>query len=104
MNRINALAGEMLITNRHAKQLRNTFQLLKERQVVGPKADAIVLAALRQGNRAASKPWKGLVKLRQLLVYSDVDPCAGDFIEIFHSLTNAPVQYTHTPGLDVGRS
>lgn len=100
LNRINALAGEVLITKRHAKQLCDAFRMLKRRRVVGQKADTIVLEALRQGDRAASKPWKGLVKLKQLVDYSGVDPGASDFIDIFRSLTNAPVQYTHTPGLE----
>lgn len=100
VSRINALAGEVLITQRHSQPLRRTFQMLKQHGVVGTQAEEIVLAALRQGERAASKPWKGLVKLKQLVVHSGVDPRAADFLEIFHGLTSAPVQYTHTPGLE----
>ena len=100
MDRINVIAGEVLITHRHSKQLRRAFQMLRKNGVVGTKADEIVLAALRQGDRAASKPWKGLVKLRQMVVHSGVDPCTPDFIEVFRSMTSAPVQYTHTPGLE----
>ena len=100
VNHINTLAGEVLITHRHATQLRRAFQMLKEHGVVGRNADAIVLEALRQADRAASKSWKGLVKLRQMVMHSHVDPRAPDFIEVFRSLTSAPVQYTHTPGLE----
>jgi cytochrome P450 len=100
VHRLNALAGEALITRRHATQLQLALQMLRQHGVVGAKADEIVLAALRQGDRAASKPWKGLLKLRQLIVHSGIDPRASDFIEVFLSLTDAPVQYTHTPGLE----
>jgi cytochrome P450 len=100
VNRVNSIAGEVLITHRHSKQLRRTFQMLKEHGVVGQRADEIVVEALRQGDRAASKPWKGLVKLRQLIAYAAVKPCDPNFIDVFHSLTNAPVQYTYTPGLE----
>src|SRR5262249_34407285 len=100
VNHINRLAGGVLITHRHARQLRRTFELLKQHGIVGPRADDIVLEALRQADRAASKPWKGLIKLKQLVVHSRVDPRAADFIAVFRSLTNAPAQYTHTPGLE----
>ena len=100
VDHINSLAGEVLITKRHWKQLQRAYEMLKEHGVVGARADAIVVEALRQGDRAASKPWKGLIKLKQLVVYTGIDPRASDFIDVFLSLTSAAVQYTYTPGLE----
>ncbi len=100
VDRVNALAGEVLITHRHSKQLFRTYQMLKEHGVARQEADEIVVEALHQGDRAASKPWKGLVKLRQLVAYAGVDPRDPDFMEVFRSVTSAPVQYTYTPGLE----
>ena len=100
VNRINALAGETLITRRHARQLHRTCRLLRQHGVRCREADAIIVAALRQAERAASKPWKGLLKLKQLVVHAGVDPRTPDFLEIFQAATDAPVQYTYTPGLE----
>ena len=100
MNRVNALAGEVLITSRHSRRLGKIYALLDDYGVVDEQADTMVLAALRQANHASSKPWKGLVKLNQMILHSNVDPRRPDFLELFQSLTAAPVQYTHTPGLE----
>jgi cytochrome P450 len=99
-SRINAFAGEVLITPRHARQVREAYRMLRRHDVTGRRADEIVLAALRQADRAAGKPWKGLVKLQQLVEYAGLDPRAGDFLDTLHAQTSAPVQYTYTPGLE----
>src|SRR5205085_1821601 len=66
--------------------------------VSGESADALVLRALEHGHATSGKPWKGLLRLADLVSHSGVDPTSSDFATIFETAMNAPVDYTHVPG------
>jgi len=96
--RLNAGAGRTLITRRHSEQLLAAYEALEERGVSGDEADHIVVRALEYGQKASGKPWKGLIRLYDLVVYSGVDPSSPGWLEIFDTTICAPVDYTHVPG------
>jgi cytochrome P450 len=96
--RLNAVAGRHLIGARHSEELRAAYAAMQERGVTGRRADALAVRALEYGHDASGKPWKGLVRLTQLIVHSGVDPGAPEFESLFHDAIQAPVDYTHVPG------
>jgi cytochrome P450 len=53
---------------------------------------------MRSGHRASGKSWKGLGRLTDLIVHSQVDPRSEAFASIFRAAMQAPVDYTHKPG------
>lgn len=98
IRRLNASAGQVLITSRHAEALGLAYQALEEHDVSGDAADRLVLRALEYGRDASGKPWTGLNRLRELVVYSGVDPRSAELPAIFNATMCAPVDYTHVPG------
>jgi cytochrome P450 len=96
--RLNEAAEKHLICPRHSEELRSAYAALAEHGVTGPKADALVVEALKYGDRGSGKPWIGLVRLTELIVHSKVDPSLPEFPQIFHDSMTAPVHYTHAPG------
>jgi cytochrome P450 len=98
IRRLNASAGQLFITHRHAEALLAAYEALEERGVSSDDADRLVLRALDYGHRASGKPWKGLNRLRDLMVYSGVDPKTAQWSAIFDETMHAPVDYTHVPG------
>jgi cytochrome P450 len=96
--RLNAESNHPLITRRHAEPLLLAYEALGERGVSESAADRVILRALDYGYRSSGKPWKGLTRLTELLVYSGVDPNSPDWTTIFDTACVAPVDYTHVPG------
>src|SRR5262245_12682129 len=97
VSRLNARAGFHLIGLRHAEELRAAFGALKQRGVVGERADALVLQALFVARGTSGKPWKGLVRLTDLIVHSGLDPRAESFPGLLIDAMSAAVDYTHLP-------
>lgn len=98
MRRLNERAGRTLLTHRHIDPLLSVYEALEERHVPEERADAIVLAAIQHTEASSGKPWKGLLRLYELVVYSGVDPRDPDWNEAFEDAMTAPVAYTHVPG------
>jgi cytochrome P450 len=98
MTRLNARAGRTLITHRHVEPLLAAYAALGDRGVRTDAADAFVLAAMEAAETASGKPWKGLVRLYDLLVYSGVNPRAPEWPAAFEAAMTGPVDYTHVPG------
>jgi cytochrome P450 len=98
IRRLNASAGRLLITHRHSEAVHAAYEALEERGVSGSGADQLVLRALEHGHEASGKPWKGLNRLTELVVFSGVDPKSAEWSAIFEDTTRAPVDYTHVPG------
>ncbi len=96
--RLNTAAGRLLITHRHSEALLGAYEALGERGVTRDEADRIVLRALEHGHKSSGKPWKGVGRLRDLVVYSDTDPNADQWSSTFDTTCAAPVDYTHVPG------
>jgi cytochrome P450 len=98
IRRLNTAGGRLLITHRHSEALLAAYRALEERGVSGDAADRLVLRALEYGHQASGKPWKGLNRLTELVVYSGVDPNAIEWPAIFDATIQSPVDYTHVPG------
>lgn len=98
IRRLNTIAGETIITRRHAEAVLAAYDALSERGVSGDRADELVLRALQYGRHASGKSWKGLERLTDLVIYSGVDPSAAEWSAIFDATIRAPVDYTHVPG------
>src|SRR5262245_12956265 len=100
VKRANGAAGTPLLTSRHAEVARTAFERLEERGVTGARADAIVGEALRGGEVASGKPWKGLTVLIDLLVYAGADPKAPEFQSVLQHAMHDPIHYTYSPGAE----
>jgi cytochrome P450 len=98
MRRLNVRAGRTLITFRHTEPLIAAYQALRECRVTGKAADRIVRAALEMAEAASGKPWKGLTRLYEVLVYSGDDPRSGSWDATFTEAMTGAVEYTHVPG------
>ena len=96
--RLNAMGGRTLVTHRHTEPLLDAFAALQERGVTGAAADRLVLAALEYADAASGKPWKGLRRLYEVIVYSGVHPGSPEWAAAFHAAMNGAVEYTHVPG------
>ena len=98
IRRLNARAGRTLITYRHTEAILKAYEALGDRGVSGDDADRLIVAALEYGYRASGKPWKGLNRLSELVIYSGVDPKSPEWPAIFDATMCAPVDYSHVPG------
>ncbi|HEX7242292.1 MAG TPA: hypothetical protein VF263_18540 [Longimicrobiaceae bacterium] len=98
MRRLNARAGRTLLTHRHTEPLIAAYRELRERGVAGRPADAIVLRALELAEETSGKPWKGLTRLYEVLVYSGDDPRAPGWDAVFTAAMTGAAEYTHVPG------
>jgi hypothetical protein len=98
MRRLNARAGRTLLTFRHTEPLIAAYQVLRDSRVTGKEADRIVLAALERAEAASGKPWKGLTRLYEVLVYSGDDPRSASWEATFTEAMTGAVEYTHVPG------
>jgi cytochrome P450 len=96
--RVNRLAGRTLITSRHTEALLAAYQELALRGVARNAADTSILAALEYGLAASGKPWKGLIRLTETLVYSGLSPTSPAWAAQFEAIVRAPINYTHVPG------
>jgi cytochrome P450 len=96
--RLNAAAGRTLLTHRHLEPLLAAYGALRVRGVTGPVADRIVLASLERAESTSGKPWKGLTRLYDVLVYSGLDPRSPQWPVRFEEAMTTGVDYTHVPG------
>lgn len=97
-DRLNATAGRTLLTHRHLEPLLAAYGALRERGVRGSAADAIVLSSLERAEATSGKPWKGLTRLYDVLVYSGLDPRSPQWPARFEEAMTSAVDYTHVPG------
>jgi cytochrome P450 len=98
MRRLNAAAGRALVTYRHTEPLLAVYGAFAERGVSRLLADRLILGALEAADKSSGKPWKGLTRLYELVVYSGVDPRSADWEVAFEAAMSAPIEYTHVPG------
>jgi len=98
MRRLNDKAGRTLVTERHIDPLLSVYEALTERGVHEGQADAIVLTAIQRADESSGKPWKGLLRLYELIVYSGIHPRDAEWSEAFDDAMAAPIAYTHVPG------
>ncbi len=100
LERLNKMSGKAYLTERHAEVVRTAYKVLKERDVTGADAHQLIVKAMREGQRVSGKPWKGILRLTELVRYSQVDPKRADFGELFQTAMDTPIHYTHAPGAE----
>ena len=98
MRRVNAAAGRTLITHRHLEPLLAAYAAFEDRGISVEDADSHIVRALEQADATSGKPWKGLVRLYELVVYSGVDPRSAAWPDAFADAMRGAVEYTHVPG------
>ena len=76
---MNATAGRTLITRRHLEPLVAVYGAFAERGLSPVVADPHIVRALEHADATSGKPWKGLTRLYELVVYSDVDPRSAEW-------------------------
>ena len=96
--RLNTAAGRTLLTTRHLEPLIAAYGAMDERGLSQGDADQIALRALQSAEATSGKPWKGLVRLYDLLVYSNVKVSDPRWPALFDDAMHAPISYTHVPG------
>ena len=96
--RLNAQAGRTLVTRRHVEPFVAVYHALGDRGIRGPAADTLVLRALEDADQTSGKPWKGLTRLYELVVYSGALPGHPDWEAAYSAAMRGAVEYTHVPG------
>ena len=97
MRRLNDKAGRTIVTHRNIDPLLSVYEALEERGVRGD-ADSIVLSAMLDAEERSGKPWKGLFRLYELVMYSGVGPRDAEWGNAFREAMTGPIVYTHVPG------
>lgn len=98
IERVNRKGGKTLLTSRHIEPVIDAYDELARSEVSRTEADTMVIAALKYADRGSGKPWKGLTRLYELIVYSGLTPQDPEWSRAFHEAMTGAVVYTHVPG------
>lgn len=98
MRRLNAAAGRTLVTQRHTEALLAVYGAFAERGIGRSLADRLIVGALESADKSSGKPWKGLTRLYELIVYSDLDPRTPEWDAACDAAMVGAIEYTHVPG------
>jgi len=100
-DRVNAMLGWTAVDYTRAEDLRVAYRELSRKGVRGERADALVRQALETSRNASGRAWKGLLRLRELVVHADLDPKSAEFESRLDASMNDAVFFTHCPGSEV---
>lgn len=97
LRKLNLLEGKRLDYER-GEHLRAAIMTLRSKGVSRKRINGLIDETLVLSDEVSGKSWKGLIDLRELVQYADVDPNDESFDEFLKLAISGGIHYTHTPG------